>query len=140
MPIIQARPAYACLVEPCPFLPNRIPVNFGNTLFYDRNAGVCTFTASNSSVIQRLTTCRRTWHSIVYTADKLLFYDRNAGDIETYEVGRQGLGRKLHSYGAGSMLRTWAEITSPEPGIIVFRNDNGQIDSYRLNSIGRLQR
>jgi hypothetical protein len=116
-----------------------IPVNFGNTLFYDRNSGVCAFTASDSQVIQRLTTCRRTWHSIVYTADKLLFYDRDAGQIETYRVGNQGLGEQLHSYAPGSMRRTWMQITSPEPGIIVFRDDNGQVETYRLNNIGMLQ-
>ncbi len=117
-----------------------IPVNSGNTLFYDRSNGVCAFRASDGSVIQRLTTCRRTWHSIVYTADKLLFYDRNAGDIETYTVGSEGLGRRLHSYGAGSMRKTWAQVTSPQQGIIVFRDDNGQVETYRLNEIGMLQR
>jgi hypothetical protein len=116
-----------------------VSVNFGNTLFYDRNSGVCAFTASDGFVIQRLTSCRRTWHSIVYTADKLLFYDRDAGDIETYAVGDQGLGRRLHSYGAGSMRRTWAQVTSPQLGIIVFRDDNSQVETYRLNDIGRLQ-
>lgn len=117
----------------------RIPVNFGSTLVYNRDSGVCTFIASNGSVVQRLTSCRRSWHSIVYTADKLLFYDRGAGDIETYAVGGQGLGVRLHSYGAGSMRRTWAQVTSPRTGIVVFRDDNGQVETYRLNNIGRLQ-
>ncbi|MEP0915072.1 DUF4157 domain-containing protein [Leptolyngbya sp. GB1-A1] len=116
-----------------------ISVNFGNTLFYDRDAGVCTFTTSNGSVIQRLTSCRRTWHLIVYTADKLLFYDRDAGQIETYRVDNRGLGAQLHSYAPGSMRRTWAQITSPQQGIIVFRDDNGQVETYRLNDIGMLQ-
>ena len=124
---------------PTPITGVPISVNFGNTLFYDRNAGVCTFAASNSSVIQRLTTCRRTWHSIVYTADKLLFYDRDAGQIETYRVDNRGLGAQLHSYAPGSMRRTWAQITSPQQGIIVFRDDNGQVETYRLNDIGMLQ-
>jgi len=116
-----------------------ISVNFGNTLFYDRSNGVCAFTASNGSVIQRLTTCRRTWRSIVYTANMLLFYDRDAGQIETYRVGNQGLGERLHTYAPNSMRKTWAQITSPREGIIVFRDDNGQVETYRLNNIGMLQ-
>lgn len=124
---------------PTPVTGVPISVNFGNTLFYDRNAGVCTFTASNGSVIQRLTTCRRTWHSIIYTANKLLFYDRDAGQIETYRVDNRGLGAQLHSYAPGSMRKTWAQITTPQQGIIVFRDDNGQVETYRLNNIGMLQ-
>lgn len=116
-----------------------ISANFGNTLFYDRSNGLCAFTASNGSVIQRLTTCRRTWHSIVYTANMLLFYDRDAGQIETYRVGNQGLGERLHTYALNSMRKTWAQITSPSEGIIVFRDDNGQVETYRLNNIGMLQ-
>ena len=125
---------------PTPVTGVPISVNFGNTLFYDHNAGLCTFTASNGSVIQRLTTCRRTWHSIVYTADKLLFYDQSSGDMETYAVGSEGLGRRLHSYRAGSIRRTWSQVTSPQQGIIVFRDDNSQVETYRLNDIGVLQR
>lgn len=116
-----------------------ISVNSGNTLFYDRSNGVCAFTASNGSVIQRLTTCRRTWHSIVYTANMLLFYDQDAGQIETYRVGSQGLGERLHTYAPNSMRKTWAQITSPSEGIIVFRDNNGQVETYRLNNIGMLQ-
>ncbi|WP_445174112.1 hypothetical protein [Microcoleus sp.] len=117
----------------------RIPVNSGNTLVYNRDSGVCTFIASNGGVVQRLTSCRHSWHSIVYTADKLLFYDRGAGDIETYAVSGQGLGVRLHGYGPGSMRKTWAQITSPRTGIVVFKDDNGQVETYRLNNIGMLE-
>ena len=116
-----------------------ISVNFGNTLFYDRNNGVCAFRESNGSVIQRLTSCRRSWHSIVYTANMLLFYDQDAGQIETYRVGSQGLAERLHTYAPNSMRKTWAQITSPSEGIIVFRDNNGQVETYRLNNIGMLQ-
>jgi len=38
------------------------------------------------------------------------------------------------------MRKTWAQVTSPQQGIIVFRDDNGQVETYRLNEIGMLQR
>lgn len=118
-----------------------IPVNFGNTLSYDRNSGVCTFTASNGSVTQRLTSCRRTWHSIVYTANKLLFYDR-AGDLEIYNVNQQGLGGRLQSFtnAQNKVRKTWAQITSSQEGVVTFRDDNGQVENYRLNHLGLLVR
>lgn len=118
-----------------------IPVNFGNTLFYDRNSGVCTFVAGNGSVIQRLTTCRRTWHSVVYTANKLLFYDR-AGDLEIYNVNQQGLASKLQSFtnAQNRVRKTWAQITSSQEGVVTFKDDNGQVENYRLNQLGLLER
>jgi len=127
------------IVPPTPLTGIPISVNSGNTLFYDRSNGVCAFRASDGSVIQRLTSCRRSWHSIVYTANMLLFYDQDAGQIETYRVGSQGLAERLHTYAPNSMRKTWAQITSPSEGIIVFRDNNGQVETYRLNNIGMLQ-
>ena len=43
-------------------------------------------------------------------------------------------------YGADSIRRTWSQVTSPQQGIIVFRDDNDQVETYRLNDIGMLQR
>jgi hypothetical protein len=135
-------PAYACLVESCYWAwPYWVPVNFGNTLVYERAEGICTVQSGDGRVIQRLTTCRRTWHSIVYTADKLLFYDRS-GDLEIYSINQQGVGSRLQrfTHAQNRVRMTWAEITSPQAGVITFRDDNGQTENYRITNSGMLER
>lgn len=119
----------------------QVPVNFGNTLVYDRGKGVCVVVSRNS-VAQISSTCRPTWTQIVYTANKVLFYDRNAGDIEVYNIGKNGLGSRLQKFTNAQhrVRKTWAQITSTKEGVITFRDDSGQEENYRLTNSGTLVR
>ncbi len=140
--VIQQKPAYACLVEPCPAWPTQISTNFGNTFSYDSATGVCIVEDRNGRVIQKLTTCRKSWYQIAYTENKLLFYDRSAGEIEVYNINNQGLANRLQrfTHAQHRVRKTWAQITSPRSGIISFRDDNGQVENYRLENSGMLVR
>lgn len=119
----------------------QVPVNFENILVYDRGKGVCVVVSRNA-VRQISSTCRNTWTQIVYTANKVLFYDRNAGEIEVYNIGQNGLGSRLQRFTNAQhrVRKTWAQITSPQEGVITFRDDSGQEENYRLTNSGTLVR
>ncbi len=110
-----------------------IPVNFGNTFLYNPNAEKWTLTASDGRKIKS-GRCKSTWHSIVYTDDKLLFYDQDAGAIQVYEINSHGLGKQLKNH-PGGFRKTWTEITSPVEGVITFR-EGVDVEHYRLNDDG----
>lgn len=139
---IQSESVHACLVEPCPAWPIRVNVNFGNTLVYEQNAGVCTVLDRNNRVIQKSASCRKTWHQITYTANKLLFYDRQAGEIEVYNINKQGISNRLQrfTHAQNRVRKTWAQINSPREGVITFKDDNGQVENYSLQDSGIIAR
>lgn len=117
-----------------------IPLNYGKALNYDRSSGQCIVTGSSGQVVQT-SNCRKTWTQIVYTADKLVFYDRTARQLEVYVVNSNGIGNPLQKYGPESKLRgTWAQITSPSDGVIRFEDENRKEENYRIDSQGRLKR
>lgn len=140
--VVNSEPAYACLVEPCPSWPSRVSVNFGNTLVYEPDEGICTVVSRDGREIQRSTSCRRTWHQIVYTSNMLLFYDRSAGEIEIYNINERGIANRLQRFtnAQNRVRKTWASITSSPNGVVTFTDDNGQVENYRLTSSGSLQR
>jgi hypothetical protein len=114
-------------------------------LYYDRNSGRC-LTKSQGRTLQDLSSCRKTWYAIVRSGpNSVLFYDRNAGDIEVYEFSAErGIGERLHKY-SGSARKTWKVVgvytvtLNLNPGqvvsyVIYFQDDNGQTEKYSYHS------
>jgi len=117
-----------------------IPLDSGKTLNYDRSSGQCIVIGSSGQVVQT-GNCRKTWTQVVYTAGKLVFYDRTARELEVYVVNSNGIGKRLQKYGPESKLRgTWAQITSPSDGVIRFEDENRKEENYRIDSQGTLTR
>lgn len=110
-------------------------------LSYNPESGRCVTRDYNGKIVQDISGCRKTWTAIVRVGMKsILFYDKNAGDIEVYEISN-GIG-KLQQRLSGTARKTWKDVksssirtgASTEPGYIFyfahFEDDKGTKEKY----------
>ncbi len=118
--------------------PNNLQVDFrefGSTMNYDRVKGTCTVISKSREVVQ-IRPCRTSWTQIAYAGRRIIFYDRNAREMEINVVNPPdgGIGSVLKKYGPAEKVRgTWATITHIGNGVFRFTDDNGQFWNYTID-------
>lgn len=118
--------------------PNNLQVLFreyDSTLNYDRAQGTCQVVTSRREVVQTLP-CRNSWTQIAYAGRRILFYDRNARQININVVNPPNgtIGSTLRTAGPAERVRgTWATIKHIGNGVFRFTDDNGQFEDYIIN-------
>lgn len=121
-----------------------LPLRDGLVLNYQRATGRC-IVVRGSSVLQN-NPCRTTWTAIASGGRRVLFYDRNAREIEIYRLNSNssssdGIGSRLKRYGPEVRVRgTWRSIVHIGNAVYRFTDDNGQFEDYRLDDKDVLQR
>ena len=113
-------------------------------LNYQRQTGRCVNRDVNGRVIQDISSCRKTWYAIVRAgSNEILFYDRDAGDIEIYDYTNGLMGERLLRW-TGSARKTWRDIRTLKETLMLnpgqrifyhiqFTDDNGERQVYRYS-------
>ncbi|BAY76537.1 hypothetical protein NIES25_29890 [Nostoc linckia NIES-25] len=119
--------------------PNNLQVDFpefGSTMNYDRAKGTCTVISKSRELAQTIY-CRNSWTQIAYAGRRIIFYDRNAREIEIHVVNPPDgtIGSTLTKYGPAQKVRgTWATITHIGNGVFRFTDDNGKFWDYTISA------
>ncbi|MEI6429295.1 MAG: hypothetical protein WCO45_13075 [Pseudanabaena sp. ELA607] len=119
--------------------PNNLQVLFreyDSTLNYDRSQGTCQVVTSSRYVAQTLP-CRNSWTQIAYAGRRILFYSRDARQININVVNPPNgtIGSTLRTFGPAERVRgTWATIKHIGNGVFRFTDDNGQFEDYTISA------